>query len=150
MKNIILKGIIKGLLYYGVGFLLAWVCYLIFGWEYIHAPGLHHLIGFLFLVGGLVFCLYYLILIVTRQREKVNYGFFLVHLTTLSSIIAYMIYSIYSVDKVESQTNPKNILTITKSDSLGNSSIIDGSGDTLYLRNDDTILIDKTEEVYEK
>lgn len=79
-----------------------------------------------------------------------SYGFFLIHLITLSGVSTYMLYSIYSVDKVEFQTNPKDILTITKSDSLGNSSIINGSGDTLFLRNDDTILIDKTEEVYEK
>ena len=143
MKSIYLKGILKGLFYYLVGFLLAWVSYLVFGWEYIHAPGLHHLIGFLFLVGGVVYILFYIILMFLGQRSKVNFGFFLIHLIAISSFIIYLIVSIYREDGVESVTNPKDIISITTNDSLGNSSIINGTGDTLYLRNHDSVLINK-------
>jgi hypothetical protein len=38
------KGILKTLLFYGIGFGIAGVSYLTIGHSYIHAPGVHHFI----------------------------------------------------------------------------------------------------------
>jgi hypothetical protein len=45
------QGLLKSILYYTIGFTLAWVSYLIIGPSY-HAPGLYHLIIFLTFLGG--------------------------------------------------------------------------------------------------
>lgn len=51
------SGIIKTLLFYGIGFGIAGIVYAIIGNPYIHAPGIHHLILFLTLVIGLIWTL---------------------------------------------------------------------------------------------
>ena len=51
------KGILKTLLFYGIGFGVAGIAYAIIGNPYIHAPGVHHLILFLTLVIGLFWTL---------------------------------------------------------------------------------------------
>ncbi|WP_299315999.1 hypothetical protein [uncultured Aquimarina sp.] len=50
-------GILKTLLFYGIGFGIAGIAYAIIGNPYIHAPGVHHLILFLTLVIGIIWVL---------------------------------------------------------------------------------------------
>ena len=47
------KGVYSCLLFYGIGYGLASVLYLIFGYTYIHAPGIHHITILLTLIIGL-------------------------------------------------------------------------------------------------
>jgi hypothetical protein len=141
LKSKFIKGVLNGLLYYGGGFMLAYTAYLIFGWEYIHAPGFHHIIGFLFLVGGVVFLLRDLVFLVAGKRDKVDFGFLLVNGIVLSAIIIYLIIDVNKNNVTEYKQDPKDIITIKKRDSFGFSSITNGNGDTLYFRNDDSVFI---------
>jgi hypothetical protein len=51
------KGFLKAVLYYLAGLGLAGINYLTVGHEYIHAPGLHHIIIFLTFIGGIFMAL---------------------------------------------------------------------------------------------
>ncbi|MEJ7911611.1 MAG: hypothetical protein WKF70_00555 [Chitinophagaceae bacterium] len=62
MKSKFAQGLIRGLIYYAIGFVAAWVTYQIFGWGYKHAPGLHHIVAFIFLLGGVGWSLYWFML----------------------------------------------------------------------------------------
>lgn len=144
LKSKFVKGLMKGLLYYASGSILVYVVYLIFGWEYIHAPGFHHIIGFLFFVGGVVFLLRNLVFLVAGKREKIDFGFLLINVITLASVIIYFSVDIRNSNVAdEYKTDPKDIITINTRDSAGASSMVNGNGDTLYLRNDDSVLINK-------
>jgi len=90
LKNNFTKGIFKGLFYYTIGFVLAWLAYLILGWEYKHAPGPHHIIGFLFLVGGAGWIFYYLALLMTELKAKVNFGILTVHITAILVAVLFL------------------------------------------------------------
>jgi hypothetical protein len=143
LKSKFNKGVLNALLYYCGGLILAYTVYLIFGWQYMHAPGWHHIIGFLFLVGGGVFLVRDIIFLVFGKRDKVDFGFLLINGIVLAAIIIYVIIDIARDNVAEYKQEPKDIITITTKDSSGFSSLIDGNGDTLYLRNDDSVLIDR-------
>jgi hypothetical protein len=142
LKTNFIKGIFKGLLYYAIGFILAWLTYLIFGWEYKHAPGLHHIIGILFLLGGAGWTLYNFVLLMTGLKSKVNFGILTIHITTIFAVVLFIAISISTDDVTETKTDPKSIITINKNDRSNEASIVDGNGDTLFSKKGDTILID--------
>jgi hypothetical protein len=144
LKNKLNKGVLNRLLFYGGGFILAYTVYLIFGWDYIHAPGFHHIIGLLFLVGGVVFLLRDLVFLVAGKRDKVDFGFLLINGIILASILVYLFIEANGNNVTETKQDAKDIITITTRDSSGFSSLIDGNEDTLYLRNDVSVLIDTT------
>ena len=50
-------GLLRTLLFYGIGFGLAGLSYLIVGHPYMHAPGLHHIIILLTLIIGVIWFL---------------------------------------------------------------------------------------------
>ncbi len=83
-------GIARGLTYYGIGTLLVWVTYLVFGWEYIHAPGLHHMVGLLVLIIGAVMLIRRIIGAFSESRNSRNTGTMLVHALALLSFIFYL------------------------------------------------------------
>ncbi len=51
------KGLARAAIYYAIAFALILFTYEIWGHEYIHGPGLHHLIAFLALLGGVIWIL---------------------------------------------------------------------------------------------
>ena len=137
------KGLIKGLLYYGVGFIAAWLTYIIFGWDYKHAPGLHHIVALLFLLGGVGLTLYYLILTLTGLKSKVNIGVFAVHVVMILIVVLYIVIDIKSEKVTKYKSDPADIITINKDQATNTSSIINGNGDTIYSMKGGSILIDR-------
>ena len=143
MTTNFLNGLLKGLAYYAVGFVISWLTYLIFGWGYRHAPGLHHIVAFLFLLGVAGWTLYYLVLILTGLKSKVNFGVFVVHIAMISTVVLYDIIDIKSDEVTNYKPNPADIITIKRNQETNTSSIVNGKGDTLYSSKGDSILIDK-------
>ena len=143
MKTNFTKGLLKGLAYYAIGFLTAWLTYTIFGWNYRHAPGLHHIVALLFLLGGACWTLYYFVLILTGLKSKVNFGVFAVHIVTILTVVLYVVIDIRSENATEYKTEPADIITINKDSTTKTSSIVNGNGDTLYSLKGDSVLIDK-------
>lgn len=91
MKPDFTKGLIKGIAYYVIGFISAYITYLLFGWEYKHAPALYHLVAGAFLLVGAVWSFYYFVLLLTGFRAKVNFGLLTVHITVILSLILYLL-----------------------------------------------------------
>ena len=84
------RGLKKGFLYYMLGTILTCLTYMLFGWGYRHAPGLHHFVAFLFLLGGVVWTLYYFILLVIGHKLKVNFGVLTIHIIVILSVALYI------------------------------------------------------------
>jgi len=143
LKTNFTKGLLKGLAYYAIGFVTAWLTYSIFGWNYKHAPGLHHIVALLFLLGGAGWTLYYFVLILTGLKSKVNFGVFAVHIVIILTVVLYLVIDIRSEDVTEYKTDPADIITINKDTATKTSSIVNGNGDTLYSLKGDSVLIDK-------
>jgi hypothetical protein len=143
LKTNFTKGLLKGLAYYAIGLLTAWLTYTIFGWNYRHAPGLHHIVALLFLLGGAGWTLYYFVLILTGLKSKVNFGVFAVHIVTILSVVLYLVIDIRSENVTEYKTEPADIITINKDSTTKTSSIVNGNGDTLFSLKGDSVLIDK-------
>jgi len=143
LNNKITKGFIKGLLYYATGFVATWLTYKIFGWEYAHAPGVHHLVALFFLLGGAGWSLYYFILTLTGLKSKVNFGLFAVHFVMVLTVVLYVVIDTKSEESTEYKSNPADIITINKDTVTKTASIVNGYGDTLYSLKGDSVIIDK-------
>lgn len=82
-------GIARGLAYYAGGCALVWLTYLLFGWEYAHAPGAHHLMGLLVIVVGAVRLIRRLIGMLTTPADLHNKGALLVHALAVVGFILF-------------------------------------------------------------
>ncbi|SIQ60729.1 hypothetical protein [Pontibacter lucknowensis] len=89
IKNNLIAGIVRGLAYYAGGFALVWLTYLVFGWEYAHAPGLHHLVGLLVLVVGALMLIRRIIIVFAIPADTHNKGALLVHAVAVVSFIFF-------------------------------------------------------------
>ena len=136
-------GFIRGLLYYAIGLVAAWLTYIIFGWEYAHGPGLHHIVAVLFLLSGAVWTVYYFILILTGLISKVNFGLFAVHVVMLLTVVLYVVIGIRSEEMSEYKSNPEDIITINRDTATKTASVVNGYGDTVFLMRKDSVLIDR-------
>ena len=90
MKTDFTIGILKGLGYYTIALGAYYITYAIFGWEYMHGPGFHHLIAFIFLICAFAWTVHKFILILLGKTQHINYGLFTVHVILLSSIILFL------------------------------------------------------------
>ncbi|MCP2042641.1 hypothetical protein [Pontibacter sp. HSC-36F09] len=82
-------GIARGLAYYAGGVVLVWITYLLFGWEYAHAPGAHHMVGLLVLVIGAVLLIRRLIGVLAAPGDPHNKGALLVHALAVVGFILF-------------------------------------------------------------
>lgn len=133
----------KTIAYYIIGVIAVYITYFIFGWEYKHGPGLHHIVGLLFLLGGLIRLLYYLILLLIGQKSKVYLSSLAIHLAVLISFITYFVIIITSINHHKIEANPEDIIQLNKDDKTNKIIITNGVGDTLSLKNIDSNGINK-------
>ncbi|MDO6389241.1 hypothetical protein Q4E40_03810 [Pontibacter sp. BT731] len=82
-------GIARGLAYYAGGGALVWLTFLLFGWEYAHAPGAHHMMGLLVLVIGAVLLIRRLIGVLATPADMHNKGALLVHALAVVGFILF-------------------------------------------------------------
>lgn len=90
MKPGFIPGILKGLGYYAITLAAYYATYALFGWEYKHGPGLHHLVTLIFLICALGWTVHKFILILLGKTQKINFGLLAVHVILLSSIILFL------------------------------------------------------------
>ena len=144
MTGLFTKGLIRTISYYAVGFASVYLSYVIFGHQYIHGPGLHHLIGFLVLLGGVIWIVYSLIRLLYNGYDKINLGSLIVNLIVISGAVIYFSIEINKETGAETITNKEDIITIYKDSSTNSATVVNGLGDTLILKVGDSTIIDKT------
>lgn len=86
---------------------------------------------------------YYLVLLLSGYKAKVNFGVLTIHIVVIFSVILLVWIDRSISDVAEYKTNPADILTISQDVLKNTSSIVDGKGDTLYSKKGDSILINK-------
>ncbi len=136
-------GLKGGILYYLIAAASICSSYFLFGNDYGHVPGPYFLIGILFLLGGTGWMFYYLVLLLSGYKAKVNFGVLTIHIVVIFSVILLVWIDRSISDVAEYKTNPADILTISQDVLKNTSSIVDGKGDTLYSKKGDSILINK-------
>jgi hypothetical protein len=128
------KGYIFTILYYLSALIVSYIVFLIFGWEYIHAPGFHHLTFLLFLIGGMVWSIFNIIQLFRRKGSFYKESL-IVHVIILIAFI------MVEYPKQEPNTSSGNSITLINSKDT--SLLINEMNDTIYLQIKDSIYIDK-------
>ncbi|WP_439881356.1 hypothetical protein ACSX1A_19775 [Pontibacter sp. MBLB2868] len=140
-----LKGGLRAAAYYAIGFAIAWAAYLIIGWEYIHAPGIHHLIGFLVLVIGVILLIRRIVEFFKNSADKFNKGALLAHFVVIGGFAVYFWFILNEASKPY-EPNEKDLAEeeyLTADKNTKTILIKNGLGDTVFLQVADSVLIDK-------
>jgi hypothetical protein len=145
LKKEFVKGVLRAIAYYIIGFAIAWAAYIIFGWEYVHAPGIHHLIGLLVLVVGAILLIRRLIRLFKDSSDNLNKGSLLTHLLVVGGFVIYFGVILKEVN----EPDETDLETLAESETLfldKNTKTImikNGVGDTVFLQVADSVLIDR-------
>ena len=138
-------GLLLTVSYYIVGLIVSYIVYLIYGWTYMHAPGRHHLIFVLFLIGGL-FWSFYNIKQVISTKSAFHKESLLVHALVIGGLVSLFIVSVFGFNTAR-MDNPiegeKSSVTIHKTDSTA---LVVNGNDTLFWKVGDHIIIDRMKE----
>jgi len=135
------KGLIYTILYYLIGLLTSYIIYLIFGWEYIHSPGFHHLTFLLFLIGGFIWSLINIILFFKKKASFYKESL-IVHSVIFGGILIWIIAAFISVESSmqnPTEENANSMILINRNDT---SLLINEKKDTIYLKVNDSVYID--------
>lgn len=144
MTTTFLKGVKKPFIYYTTGFGLAYLSYFIFGHQYSHGPGLHHLIAFFVLFGGLLWGAYNFVRIIGNRKDRTNLASLLINLFVVISVLIYLIILDNSKSGEDASPNKEDIITIYRDSSTKSSTVVNGLGDTLLFKVGDSVIIDKS------
>ena len=132
------KGILKTLIFYGIGFGLAGLVYLIIGHPYLHAPGFHHLILVLTLIGGLLWTVRILFTFLSKERTNENKGILITSSLILISSFLYVAVPILS----ESDKEYDGVAESLKTEIKGDTTYIYHNGNPVYIQVKDSVLLD--------
>lgn len=136
------KGLIFTILYYLLGLLTSYIIYLIFGWEYMHSPGFHHLTFLLFLIGGFIWSFIDIILFFKKKASFYKESL-IVHSVIFGGLLIWIIAAFIIVEfpmQDQKEENANSMILINRNDT---SLLIDEKKDTIYLKINDSIYIDK-------
>jgi hypothetical protein len=144
------KGFLKSILFYLIGLGLAGLSYLAIGHEYIHAPGLHHIIIFLTFFAGFLWLIVAAILYFTGQRTENSKGIILTNLLMSLGFLVFVVYIIRdATDNNEFEENADKI-TIEES---GDTTTMYHGGSPVYMKVKDSVrfnFIDSTKIDWDK
>ncbi len=137
------KGLVYALTYYLIAFLISIIVYLLYGWTYIHGPGLHHLTFILFLFGGFIWNIYSAFKYF-QNRHRFYKQLMSIHSLVVGGIIIVFLVAYFQNNNYEPvnfmENDMKSISIINKQDT---SICINEKGDTIFLRIRDRVLIDE-------
>jgi hypothetical protein len=133
------KGFLKAILYYTVGLGLAGISYLTVGHEYIHAPGLHHIIILLTFFGGFLWLTVSTIQFFIGQRTENLKGTIFTNLLMSLGFILY-ITNIIINEKADKAEFEKQLDKIRIEES-GDTTTMYHGGNIVYMKVKDSVLI---------
>ena len=136
------KGYIFTLSYYLISLIVSYIVFLIFGWEYIHSPGFHHLTFLLFLIGGLVWSIFNIIQLFRRKGSFYKESL-IVHAIIFTGLTIWFLIAFIMVEYPKQEPNISSGNSITLKKSTDTSLLINELNDTIFLQIKDSIYIDK-------
>jgi hypothetical protein len=134
MKN----GILKTLLFYGIGFGIAGIAYAIIGNPYIHAPGIHHLILFLTLVIGLTWTLISVGIFFFKTKTEKLRGIIVSNSLIIISCFLYVAIPIYL------DSNEKTFIEsdFVRTEIKGDTTELYHNDNLIYIKVKDSVILD--------
>ncbi len=139
MKRPFAKGMIIVMSYYIIGFFIAYLTSFIPGANYGHGPGLHHLVGFLVLCGGVIWLLYSLVRVLIKRHDHLNVASLILHFIVIGGIIL----SLSNLFNKETEDNglmqEAEIKTVFYDSSFNKRGVINSAGDTTIITRSDSI-----------
>ena len=129
-----MNGFLKASIYYLVGFALAGLAYWVFGWEYIHAPGAHHLIIFLTFVGGFIWFLRTLHRFYFGHWDKSVRQIMIVTLSMSVLFTAFILHLIYLPAEHEQPAQDKSLIEVA-----GDTTTLRRNGALIYYKVKDSV-----------
>jgi hypothetical protein len=117
------KGFLKTVLYYLAGLGLAGISYLTVGHDYIHAPGLHHIIILLTFIFGFLWLIVATTLYFTGKRTENLRGIIFTNLFAGLGFTLFMVYIIHDASDNDFEGRAKKVT-------------IEESGDTITMYHD--------------
>ncbi len=132
------RGILKALIFYGIGFGIAGIIYLIVGNSYIHAPGIHHLILLLTLLIGLIWTIISSVVYFFKEKTKRLGGFILTNLIIIIGCVLYVEVPLY----LDSQRNNKVPSELTNTEVIGDTTKIYHNEKLIFIIVKDSVLLD--------
>jgi hypothetical protein len=140
--NNVKRGVLRPLLYYGIGSLLTVFVYFTIGQGYAHGPGFHHIVAFLFLLGGGLWLVYNTIFLIKSPANRVNSVSFFCNLLVVGGFIIWFTWMINQSDSVSDE--PLGESDFIKISEDGDTLLmVEGIGDTTFLQVRDSVYIDK-------
>ena len=132
------KGILKTLLFYGIGFGIAGIAYSIIGNPYIHAPGVHHLILFLTLVIGLIWTLISIGIFFFKTKTEKLKGIIISNSLIIISCFLYVAIPIY-ID-----SNEKTFIEsdFVRTEIKGDTTELYHNDNLIYIKVKDSVILD--------
>jgi len=127
---------LKAAMYYVVACLITFITSCVFNSNYAHGPALYHIVGFIFIIGGLIQLVFAFASLFSEQKA---WGKVVVHMAILTSIVVWFSISISREDTPQVSLEHEEI-TITQDSVVP---IIRNGTDTLYARRGDSIIVDK-------
>jgi uncharacterized membrane protein (DUF485 family) len=132
------KGFLKSILYYLIGLGLAGLSYLTIGHEYVHGPGLHHIIILLTFIVGLLWLIGATIKYFSGKRTENLRSIIFSNLVMSLGFILFMVYVINdATDNSELEKNAEKIVI----EESGDTTAMYHGGSPVYIKVKDSVLI---------
>ena len=132
------KGILKTLLFYGIGFGIAGIAYAIIGNPYIHAPGIHHLILFLTLIIGVIWTLISLVIYFFKVKTEKLKGIIISNSLVIISCFLIVAIPIYL------DSNEKTFIEsdFVRTEIKGDTTKLYHNNNLIYFKVKDSVILD--------
>ncbi|WMI68234.1 hypothetical protein [Mangrovimonas sp. YM274] len=132
------KGILKTLLFYGIGFGIAGISYAIIGNPYIHAPGVHHLILFLTSIIGLIWTLISIGVYFFKAKTDSLKGIIITNSLIIISCFLYVSIPIYL------NSNQKTFIesNFVRTEVKGDTTELYHNDNLIYIKVKDSVILD--------
>ncbi len=132
------KGILKALLFYGIGFGIAGIAYAVIGNPYIHAPGIHHLILFLTLIIGLIWTLTSIVFFFFKAKTDKLKGVIITNSFIIICCFLYVAIPIYLDSNKKTLIEPDFIHSEIK----GDTTELYHNNNLIYIKVKDSVILD--------
>jgi hypothetical protein len=122
-RETFLKGVGHAVIYYLIGFLLAAAAYLTFGYRYVHAPGMHHMIILFTFAGGFFWGMgaVYNHIVVARSPKLI--GIILTHAVAVLAFVVFIIVVLYLAENRNDDDSPGKVSRLQKGDMIQSCSV---------------------------